>query len=129
MKKTLFLISAIAVFALCFRTYAHDGHHRDCSKSDSHELYDCKRCNGTGVDPYTYPCSSCGGQKVISKIIDCPTCHGNGTIKDRFGDDQKCPECDGARKILDKRTCSKCGGSGEEKRSCRSCNGTGKVER
>lgn len=129
MKKTLFLISAIAALAFCFHAYAHDEHHHDCSKNESQEVYDCKRCNGTGVDPLTYPCSSCGGQKVITKIINCPTCNGKGTIKDRFGDDQKCPECDGARKILDKKTCSKCGGTGEEKRPCRNCNGTGKVER
>lgn len=129
MKKTLIILSAIAAIVFCFRAYANGMHHHDGSKSDSQEAYDCKRCNGTGVDPLTFPCSSCGGQKVVTKIINCPTCMGRGTIKDRFGDDQKCPQCDGARKIIDKRTCSKCGGTGEEKRPCRNCNGTGKVER
>jgi DnaJ-class molecular chaperone len=88
--------------------------------------YDCKRCNGTGFWA-TRDCQSCRGKGTITEIVNCPRCDGKGYIRDRYGDQQTCPNCDGSKKILNEKTCPTCNGSREEKMRCPNCDGTGKV--
>lgn len=88
--------------------------------------YTCKRCNGSGAAG-TKNCSCCNGTGSKTQILDCSTCNGRGYIRNSYGDQQKCPACDGAKKVMTRSTCSCCGGSGDEPWTCPACNGSGRV--
>lgn len=60
-------------------------------------------------------------------IVDCSRCGGKGYIRDSYGDQQRCPKCDGAKKENRETTCPKCNGRGEETVPCRACGGKGQV--
>lgn len=88
--------------------------------------YKCKACDGKGY-PYTRDCSRCHGKKEILIIVDCSRCNGNGYVRNEYGDQQRCPKCNGAKKESRNETCPSCNGRGDEPMACRKCNGKGEV--
>lgn len=98
--------------------------HNTCTK----EVYDCKRCGGSGIDPNTKNCPYCTRGRVKG-FRDCEKCKGNGYIIDRFGDKIKCSNCDGAKKIYVDEKCAYCNGTFTVSMDCLACKGRGKVEK
>ena len=94
--------------------------------SSTQEETVCKYCNGSTWSDMTKDCDNCSG-RTIQKIIDCPTCHGSGLVHDQHGE-HRCPQCDGAKKIIHSERCSVCNGSGEVRMKCLNCKGKGTVK-
>ena len=126
MKKLLVLTTLLTIvssIAICI--YANTTQ----SQSVSPDVYTCDRCNGSRIDPqYTRDCGHCNGG-VISILRDCLECYGTGKVKDQYGNERKCPKCDGAKKYFEERRCHQCNGTGEVKMQCTKCNGRGTVNR
>lgn len=97
------------------------------STKNEAERYECKRCGGSGKDPYVVKtCTKCTGG-TVEQWVDCSTCNGMGYTVDRYGDRTKCHACDGAKKVRATVTCPSCGGNYQEPISCMQCNGKGYV--
>ena len=111
-KKTLWILVAVICVTLTSFTVV--------------KWYDCKRCDGDGVW-MTRDCQSCRGKGNVTEILNCPRCDGKGYIRDKYGDQQTCPNCDGSKKVLNEKVCPSCNGRCQEDIRCTACNGTGKV--
>ncbi len=97
------------------------------TRNETQKRYDCKRCGGSGQDPYVVKtCPKCK-EGTVERWVDCSTCNGMGYIVDRYGDRTKCSECDGAKKVHATVTCPSCGGNYQEPITCMQCNGKGYV--
>ncbi len=82
----------------------------------------CFRCDGSGTLNDGKECILCEGDGSLEgckgqRQIDCPACDGNGTIE--------CGQCNGTGEYKPRRTCPKCGGSGNFTVECRKCRGSG----
>ena len=126
--KKLIVFSLLLVASTCIAIAVNTKTQRK-TVSETKEFYDCKRCNGTGVDPYTQNCPSCHGTRKVVRSEYCSPCSGTGFVKDRFGDKVVCPTCKGERMKITKETCGQCSGTGSAPMKCMNCKGSGKVER
>lgn len=124
MKKLLFLVLTSVIVCCISTVFASKS---EC-KINSSEQYDCKRCNGTGIDPLVKDCPYCKRGRV-QHIRDCERCKGSGYTIDRFGDKVKCSNCDGTGKKYVDEECANCHGTFTVKMKCMNCHGSGKVTR
>lgn len=94
----------------------------------------CGTCHGDGR--IRRVCSRCGGKKKVavekpgrigSTYVRCSACDGSGC-----GRPERCPRCNGCKKLEEWQTCGTCQGRGEVandgKESCPVCGGKGKLK-
>ncbi len=131
--KKLFIFAMLVFAGTCIAIAVNDKAKTDKAKTEinteTQEVYDCKRCDGSGYDRLTQTCPSCQGRKKSTRSERCGTCSGSGVVTDRYGDKVTCPTCKGERMKITIETCSSCNGKGDIPMKCRACNGTGKVTR
>ena len=125
MKKYFFIA---LIFSFIFTLFSIEvGAHGNNSKSG--ETYTCKRCDGTGYEPsMTKNCPYCNRGRV-QHFRDCEKCHGDGYTINKYGDKEKCYNCDGTGKKYVDEICSYCNGTGSVKMTCTQCHGSGTVNK
>lgn len=97
--------------------------------TNNSETYVCKRCDGTGYEPsITKGCPYCNRGRV-QHFRNCEVCYGEGFQIDKYGDKQKCRNCDGTGKLYVEEICAYCNGTGAVKMTCMTCHGTGSVQK
>ncbi|MBD5191500.1 MAG: hypothetical protein HDS88_01270 [Bacteroidales bacterium] len=125
MKKLFFTIMIFSF--LCgittFALYATE------TNTESGETYVCKRCDGTGYEPsMTKNCPYCTRGRV-KHFRDCEKCYGSGYTTNKYGDKEKCYNCDGTGKKHVDEQCAYCNGTGSVRMTCMQCKGSGTVNR
>lgn len=125
MKKLFFVALICSIFCCVATTSVY------ATECDSHsrETYVCKRCDGSGYEPTMVKgCPYCNRGRV-QHFRDCEKCWGKGSITNKYGDPEKCYNCDGTGKKYVDETCAYCNGTGSVKMTCMGCNGSGTVEK
>ena len=98
------------------------------------KLIVCGTCHGNGQ--LRHECSQCGGKKKMavkepgrigSTYVRCSACDGSG-----YGRPERCPRCNGCKKLEEWQTCGTCQGRGEVandgKETCPVCGGRGMLK-
>lgn len=117
---------AICAIVCCALTISA---HTTESDSGSSETYVCKRCDGSGYEPtITKACPYCTRGRV-KHFCNCNVCRGNGYTINKYGDREKCNNCDGTGKLYVDEECAYCHGTGSVKMQCMACHGTGTVNK
>lgn len=130
-KSVIFLVAAMGIIATAYAVRVPDKNPvcPTATTTAGSGTYVCKRCDGSGYEPsMTKACPYCNRGRV-QHYRNCEVCRGEGYSTDRYGDKQKCTNCDGTGKKYVDETCAYCDGTGSVRMKCMTCHGSGTVEK